>query len=82
MIRIENYTFKKKQPVGKYRTLVEYFIDSKEKLMAWECNDELELKRVVQGFQSVIHKRNLKNMVKVKQCTKDLVVGLERVSHE
>ena len=80
MIKLRNYTFKKRQPKGKYRTLVQYFLDSNESLMAWECTDKGELNRVIVGFNKVIHQRNLKDLVRVKQCKEDLVVGLERVN--
>ena len=82
MIKLENYTFKKRQPQGKYRTLVQHFLDSNESLMAWECNDKSEFNRVIHGFNKVVHGRNLKNLVRVKQCREDLVVGLERVNKD
>lgn len=82
MIKLRNYTFKKKQPKGKYRTLVQYFLDSEEKVMAWECSDWSEMNRVIVGFNKVIKQRNLKDIVRVKQCREDLVVGLERVSED
>ena len=82
MRKLHNYKFKKKQPVGKYRTLVEYFLESGEEVMAWECNDWAEMNRVIVGFNKVIRQRNLKNLVRVKQCREDLVVGLERVNED
>ena len=51
-------------------------------VMEEEGNDWPEMNRVIYGFNKVIHKRNLKGLVKVKQCRKDLVVGLERVKKD
>lgn len=81
MKQIKNYSFKKKAPVGKYRTLMEHFLDSKEKLMTWECTDVVEYNRVIAGFTTVISKRKLQSIVRVRQCREDLVVGLERVDY-
>ena len=81
MIKIANYRFKKKCRKGKYRLLVDEFLNSNEPEAAWKCADVKEVHSAVQGFQKEIRKQGSKPLIRVRASSVDLVVGLERVEY-
>lgn len=82
LVKIENYSFRKKATKGKYRVYIDAFVESNEQVIAWKCSDIKEVKRCVTGFNKVVKDRNLKDLIKVRSCAEDLVIGLERVIHD